>query len=54
MAAGASRLFCQGEDEGGDGHKGASEGEPDGGVCRDEGVASFGLARLHVDHIILL
>lgn len=47
-------LLREGDDEGGDGHEGAGEREPDGGVGGNEGITSLNLLLLDVDHIVLL
>ena len=44
----------EGDDEGGDRHQGTGNGEPDRGVGRNEGIARFSLAGLHINHIVLL
>lgn len=54
MTGGREGLLREGDDEGGDGHKGAGEGEPNARVGRDEGIAGLDFLLLDVDHIVLL
>ena len=47
-------LLRYNEDEGGDGHEHAGEGEPHTGVGGEEGIAGNTLFILDIDDIVLL